>query len=182
MTQDREQEKTYRRGVKRELPTNIVIPGPGRESVWDYPRPPVVEPVSARLRVEFAGITLAETTNGMRLLETSNPPVYYFPVDDVRTEFLTLMAHHTLCEWEGGASYWTVSVRGREQEAVAWSYEEPDEGFQVLRGRFAFYAGRVDACFAGDERVIPQPGDYYGGWVTKNIVGPFKGELGSERW
>jgi hypothetical protein len=92
------------------------------------------------------------------------------------------MAHHTLCEWKGDASYWSVSVRGREQEAVAWSYEEPEEGFQVLRGRFAFYAGRVDACFVGGEQVAPQPGDYYGGWVTDAIVGPFKGEPGTERW
>jgi uncharacterized protein (DUF427 family) len=182
MTQDREQEKAYWRGVERELPADVVVPWPGQESVWDYPRPPGIEPVSARLRVEFAGITLAETTNGLRVLETSSPPVYYFPVVDVRTEFLTPMAHHTLCEWKGDASYWSVSVRGREQEAVAWSYEEPEEGFQVLRGRFAFYAGRVDACFVGGEQVAPQPGDYYGGWVTDAIVGPFKGEPGTERW
>ena len=134
------------------------------------------------MRVEFAGITLAETDLGVRVLETSSPPVYYFPPEDVRTEFLKPMVHTSFCEWKGTASYWTVEVRGRRQEAVAWSYEQPDEGYEQLAGHLAFYATLVDACFVGNEQVTPQPGDYYGGWVTSKIVGPFKGEPGTEGW
>ena len=92
------------------------------------------------------------------------------------------MVHTTLCEWKGVATYWNVNIRGRRQEAVGWCYQEPDEGFGQLKGYFAFYAGLMDACYVGSERVVPQTSDYYGGWVTANIVGPFKGPAGSERW
>jgi uncharacterized protein (DUF427 family) len=163
-------------------PANVVTPGPGQESVWDYPRPPIVEPVAERIRVEFAGIVVADTTRGLRVLETSSPPAYYLPPADVRTEFLHLMAHHTVCEWKGLATYWTLSVRGREQEAAAWSYPSPGEGYAELRDYLAFYAGRTDACFLGDEQATPQAGDYHGGWITSKIAGPFKGGPGSDRW
>ena len=179
---DIEREKAYWRGVARERPEHPVVPGPGQESVWDYPRPPVIEPVAEQLWVEFAGIVVAQTNRGIRVLETSSPPVYYFPPADVRTEFLQAMAHETRCEWKGLATYWTLSVRGLEREAAAWSYREPDEGYERLRDHLAFYAGRADGCFVGEERVVPQPGDYYGGWVTARIVGPFKGDPGTERW
>jgi uncharacterized protein (DUF427 family) len=183
LTKDSSQsEKAYWRSIERERPEGVVVPGPGQESAWDYPRPPVIEPVSRRLRVEFAGIAVADTTRGLRVLETSSPPVYYFPPADVRTQFLTPMRFQTLCEWKGTASYWSISVRGREQDAIAWSYAEPDEGYDLLRGCLAFYAGRADACYVDNERVEPQIGDYYGGWVTHDVVGPFKGEPGSERW
>ena len=175
-------QKQYWRNIERERPDNIVAPGPRQESVWDYPRPPRVEPVAARLHVSFAGITLAETIRGLRVLETSSPPVYYFPPADVRTEFLERMLHTTVCEWKGVATYWNVNVRGRRQEAAGWCYEAPDEGYEQLKGYFAFYAGSVDACYVGSERVVPQAGDYYGGWVTSDLVGPFKGGLGSDRW
>ena len=176
------QERDRLRALRRPRPPAIAKPGPGQESVWDYPRPPRIEPVPDRLRVVFAGITLAETVDGLRVLETSSPPVYYFPPADVRTEFLTRMVHTTLCEWKGLATYWTADVRGRRQEAIAWSHERPDEGYERIAGHFAFYAGLADACFIGDEWVIPQASDYYGGWVTPRIVGPFKGGPGTEAW
>ena len=179
---DIEQQQQYWRNVERERPTEIIVPGPGQESVWDYPRPPAVEPVASPLRVEYAGIVLAETTHGLRVAETSSPPAYYFPPADVRREFLQTMRHTTVCEWKGTATYYSVSIRGREQEAVAWTYDDPDSGYEALVHYFAFHAGRVDACFVGEERVTPQPGDYYGGWVTASLVGPFKGVAGSERW
>ena len=177
-------ERAYWRNLVRERPTvaDIVTPGPGQESVWDYPRPPALQTVEARLYVDYAGVALADTTRGLRVIETSNPPVYYFPVRDVRTEFLTRMIHSTVCEWKGVATYWTVNIRGRRQEAVSWSYGTPEAGYERLEGFFAFYPTLVDACYVGNERVAPQPGDYYGGWVTSAIVGPFKGAPGSERW
>jgi uncharacterized protein (DUF427 family) len=175
-------EKQYWRNLKRERPTDIVVPGPGQESVWDYPRPPAVESVEARLQVWFAGVALADTVHGLRVIETSSPPVYYFPQEDVRRDFLTLMIHTTLCEWKGVATYWNVSIRGRRQEAVGWSYPNPEPGYERLKRHFAFYPGLVDECHVGDQKVLPQPGDYYGGWVTSNIVGPFKGTAGTQLW
>ena len=175
-------QRQYWRNVERQRPTNIVIPAHGQESVWDYPRPPQVESVAEELRVIFAGATLAETLRGLRVLETASAPVYYFPPRDVRTGFLRRMVHTTLCEWKGLATYWNVDLRGRRQEAVGWCYETPGEGYEQLEGYFAFYAGVVDGCYLGSERVEPQPGDYYGGWVASNIVGPFKGVPGSDHW
>lgn len=170
------------RNIIRVRPNDITAPGPGQESVWDYPRPPIIEPVSERLRVEFAGVILAETTRGLRVLETSSPPVYYFPRDDVRIEFLVATHFETLCEWKGVGQHWTAMVRGREAEMAAWSYPEPEPGYEALIDYLAFYPSRVDACFVGDEQVEASPGSYYGGWATANIMGPFKGASGSERW
>ncbi|MDE2836649.1 MAG: DUF427 domain-containing protein [Chloroflexota bacterium] len=170
------------RAFPRERPANVEVPGPGQESVWDYPRPPRLETVSKLLRVEFAGVTVAETTRGVRVCETAGPPVYYFPPEDVKRVFLHPMSHTTLCEWKGQASYWTLSVRGLESQAAAWCYPSPFEGYEAIAGWFAFHAGRVDACYVGGERVGPQPGGYYGGWITSDIVGPFKGGPGTERW
>ena len=176
------EEIAHWRAFPRERPANVETPGPGQESVWDYPRPPRVEPVTAALRVEFAGVTVAETVRGMRVCETAGAPVYYFPPEDVKRAFLQPMSHTTLCEWKGVASWWTLSVRGREAQAAAWSYPSPFEGYEAIAGWFAFHAGRADACYVGDERAAPQPGGYYGGWITSSVVGPFKGEPGTERW
>ena len=175
-------DREYWRTIERRMPDSIVPPGRGQESVWDYPRPPRVEAVHPPLRVEFGGVALAETKRGLRVIETSSPPVFYFPPEDVRTEFLKPMVHSTVCEWKGVATYWTVEIRGRRQEAVGWSYEQPDAGYEAIKGYFAFYARLVDACYVGNELVRPQPGDYYGGWITSNIVGPLKGEPGTEAW
>jgi len=158
-----------------------IEPGPGQESVWDYPRPPRVEPVPERLRVVVSGVTIADTTSGLRVLETAGAPVYYFPPDDVRLDRLAPSGRSTVCEWKGVATY-RGSAGDRPVDDIAWSYEDPKPGFEALRGHIAFYAGRVDEAWVGDERATPQPGGFYGGWVTSRIVGPIKGEPGSMGW
>ena len=159
-----------------------IEPGPGQESVWDYPRPPRVEVVPERLRVVVGGTTVADTTRGLRVLETAGAPVYYFPSDDVRMDLFVASPRSTFCEWKGGASYHTLAVDGREIENVAWSYADPKPGYEAIRGHLAFYAAKVDEAWVGDEQASPQPGGFYGGWVTSRIVGPMKGEPGSEGW
>ncbi|HEY8871064.1 MAG TPA: DUF427 domain-containing protein [Candidatus Limnocylindrales bacterium] len=163
-------------------PIDREIPGPGQESVWDYPRPPRVEAVPVRLRVVVDGDTLAETDHGLRVLETAGPPVYYFPPSDVRLERLVESPHGSVCEWKGQASYRSYEHDGRRIDNVGWVYENPLPGYESLRGHLAFYAGRVTEAWVGDERATPQPGHFYGGWVTSNIVGPFKGSPGSAGW
>jgi uncharacterized protein (DUF427 family) len=159
-----------------------IAPGPGQESVWDYPRPPRVEPVPERLRVIVDGAVLAETTRGLRVLETAGAPVYYFPPDDVRWDRLAPGPRWSVCEWKGVASYYVYDDGSRRIEDVAWSYPDPSPGFEAIRGYLAFYAGRVDEAWVGGERATPQPGGFYGGWVTSRIVGPIKGEPGSFDW
>lgn len=157
-------------------------PGPGQESVWDYPRPPRLEKVTDMLRVSFAGETIAETYCGHRVVETSHPPVYYFPPSDVRQEFLVAAAGHSFCEFKGLAHYWTIEARGERSERAAWSYPEPSSGFWSIQYHIAFYPSRVEGCWVGDEKIQAQPGDYYGGWITSRIVGPFKGGPGTLGW
>jgi uncharacterized protein (DUF427 family) len=157
-------------------------PKPGQESVWDYPRPPRAEPCSNRVRVEFNGETIADTTRAWRLLETSHPPVYYIPREDVRTEFLQASAKRTFCEFKGEAGYWDLQVGARISRDAAWSYKSPAQPYDALRDHLAFYPSRVDACLVDDERVQPQTGDFYGGWITSNLVGPFKGGPGTSHW
>jgi uncharacterized protein (DUF427 family) len=159
-----------------------IEPGEGQESVWDYPRPPRLEPVPQRLRVVFNGVTIADSTNGYRVLETSSPPTYYIPRADVRMEYLSKSRNRTHCEWKGTAAYWNIEVDGRKSENAAWSYPDPVEQFATIRDYISFYAGRVEACYVADEKVQPQEGDFYGGWVTSNIVGPFKGAPGTLHW
>jgi uncharacterized protein (DUF427 family) len=157
-------------------------PGPGQESVWDYPRPPRIEPTGRRVRVLVDGVVVADTTRALRVLETASPPTFYIPPDDVRLDLLEPEARHTTCEWKGEASYWAVRVGGRVVASVGWSYPRPRPAFEAIRDHLAFYAGRVDEAWVDDERVEPQPGDFYGGWVTSEIVGPFKGEPGTLGW
>ena len=160
----------------------IVTPGPWQESVWDYPRPPRLERCPARLRVLFAGATIADTTEGYRVLETSHPPVYYIPPQHVAMPLLRPAAGRSFCEFKGIASYWTIEVDGRVSEQAAWSYEQPTPSFAAITAHLAFYASRVDACFVGDEHVAAQEGDFYGGWITARVVGPFKGAPGTRHW
>jgi len=161
---------------------NRVVPGPGQESVWDYPRPPRIEPVPERIRVVARGLTIADSTRALRVLETAGPPVYYLPPADVRTDVLRVSGHTSFCEWKGRARYHTLLLPDREIVNVAWSYAEPSAGFEAIRDHVAFYAGLVDEAWVGDERATPQPGSFYGGWVTSRIVGPFKGGPGSFGW
>lgn len=155
---------------------------PGQDSVWDYPRPPRLEAVSKRLRVCCNGQTIADTTRGHRVLETSHPPVYYFPPDDIRMGYLSVAGGSSYCEWKGQAGYFTIDVSSKREERAAWSYSDPTAAFTAIRDHIAFYCHMMDSCFVGDEQARPQPGSFYGGWVTDDIVGPFKGESGTAGW
>lgn len=159
-----------------------IQPTEGQESVWDYPRPPALEPVSQPLRVTFNGVTIADTRRGYRVLETGSPPTYYIPQDDIHMEYLSSSDSSSFCEWKGGATYWNLEIDGRRSEDAGWSYPEPLERFAPITDHIAFYPARVDACYVGDEQAQPQEGRFYGGWITANIVGPFKGAPGSEHW
>lgn len=156
--------------------------GPGQESVWDYPRPPRLEATPKRIRVLFNGVTIADSTRTLRFLETSHPPSYYIPLEDVQTQYLIHTGHHTVCEWKGQASYYTVQVGERSAENAAWFYPTPNRAYATIRNYVAFYASRVDACYVDEEQVRPQPGDFYGGWITDDIVGPFKDSAGIWGW
>lgn len=156
--------------------------GPGQESVWDYPRPPRLEAGRPRIIVRFAGETIADTGRAYRLLETSHPPVYYLPPEDIRQDLLEPAAGSSFCEFKGKASYVTIVANGRRSERAGWLYERPAAPYGALAGHVAFYASRVDEARVGEEIVQPQPGDFYGGWVTSDIVGPFKGAPGTMGW
>ena len=159
-----------------------VPPCAGYESVWDYPRPPSLEPGDRHLLIEHAGVKIAETRRAYRVLETSHPPSWYLPPEDVRTDLLVPAGGRSLCEWKGAASYWHLRVAGQESPLVAWSYARPTAAFTAIAGYLSFYAGRVDACYVDGERVQPQAGDFYGGWITRDVIGPFKGAPGTLAW
>jgi uncharacterized protein (DUF427 family) len=153
------------------------------ERVWDFPRPPAVVPSKRRVRVELAGETVADSVRALRVLETSHPPSVYLPSYDVRPGLLTASAARaTWCEFKGAARYLDAVVEGRRVRAVAWTYPAPSPGYEALRDHVAFYPGRVDAAWLGDERVQAQEGDFYGGWITPDLVGPFKGPPGTLGW
>jgi uncharacterized protein (DUF427 family) len=153
------------------------------ENVWHYPRPPAVTSCRDRVRVESGGEVLAETTNALRVLETSHPPTVYVPPSDVRADLLTPSdARSTWCEFKGVATYFDAVVGGRRIHAVGWTYRNPSSGYEALRDHVAFYPGRVDAAWIGDERVQGQDSDFYGGWITTDLVGPFKGPQGTLGW
>lgn len=156
--------------------------GTGQESVWKYPRPAIAEPTQRRLRIVHLGVVVAETGRAVRTLETSHPPTYYFPRRDVTAGLLRPTRRRTLCEWKGQAVYFDVIVGGTIVPGSAWSYPAPTPPFSVLRDHVAFYAGRFDECLVDGERVTPQPGGFYGGWITSLEAGPFKGVLGSRFW
>ncbi len=157
-------------------------PGPGQESVWWFPRPAIAERTSAHLLVQVAGRTVAETRHGYRTLETSHPPSYYFPPEDVDQACLVPSDARSLCEWKGAARYFDVVVDGRRIARAAWSYPDPTPSFHPLRDYLSFYPQLVDACFLDGEPVVPQDGDFYGGWITSGVAGPFKGARGTEGW
>jgi uncharacterized protein (DUF427 family) len=156
--------------------------GPGQESVWDYPRPPRVEDSKHPVRVIFNGVVIADSKRAKRVLETSHPPTYYIPPDDVRLEYLEPAGRTTWCEWKGRARYYSVAVGDRVAKEAAWAYPDPAPGYEGIEGHLAFYAQAMDACYVGDEKVQAQAGGFYGGWITKDIVGPFKGEPGTLGW
>lgn len=160
-----------------------IEPGPGQESVWDYPRPPRVEATTDRVRVVHGGRTVVDTRAALRVLESSQPPAYYLPLSDIDASLLRPSATRTWCEWKGAAAYVDLVVPGvPEVRDAAWRYDDPAPGFEALRGHLAFYAQRVDECWVDDERVQANAGDFYGGWITSRIVGPFKGGPGTAGW
>jgi uncharacterized protein (DUF427 family) len=132
--------------------------------------------------VEAGGRVIAETRRAVRVCETSHPPVYYVPRDDIADGVLERAEGSSWCEWKGEATYWDVVVEGRRLRQAGWSYESPTAGFEHLRGAVAFYPGRVDRALVDGERVRPQPGDFYGGWITNEVAGPFKGDPGTRGW
>ncbi len=153
------------------------------ENVWDYPRPPAVKRCPRHVRVELAGQVLAESDRALRVLERSHPPTIYLPRDDVREDLLVPSRQpSTRCESKGAARYLDALISHRRYQAVGWMYPQPSPGYDALTDHVAFYPGRIDAAWLGDERVLAQDGDFYGGWITAELVGPFKGAPGTLRW
>ncbi len=159
-----------------------IKPEPGQESVWDYPRPPRVELCQKQVKIIFKGVVLADSYKSQRVLETSHPPVYYIPPEDIEMNYLQVIEQQSYCEWKGMAFYCNVIVKERQIEKAAWFYPQPTPAFEVIKDYLAFYPGLMDECYVADERVKPQPGGFYGGWITSEIVGPFKGEPGTWGW
>ena len=166
------------RGQRR--PAFADEPGPGQESVWDYPRPPVVVADSRRVQVRAGDRLIANSSSALRILETASPPTFYIPARDVGLQFLQADSQRSYCEWKGEAAYWRLAEEpGRGP--VGWSYASPRPAFAAIAGYFSFYPGRVE-CFVDDEPVRPQAGGFYGGWITSDVAGPFKGDPGTGGW
>ncbi len=174
--------RAHFRNAPRGRPAVRESVGPGEESVWDYPRPPRVVPATRPVRIEFGGRVIARSDRALRVQETASPPVYYVPREDVLAEVLHPSDLESFCEWKGLAHYVHVVLGRRRSDNAAWFYPHPDRDYAALREHLAFYPGRVDGCFLGDERVRAQEGPFYGGWVTDEIKGPWKGSPGTEGW
>ncbi|MEV7661454.1 DUF427 domain-containing protein [Paenarthrobacter sp. NPDC089316] len=159
-----------------------IKPKPGQESVWDYPRPPRVEPSSERIVVRLGGQVIVDTTDSLRVLETSHPPVYYLPIEAFPAGVLIPANGTTFCEFKGKASYFDVAAGGLVVPRGGWTYPHPARGFEALRGRVALYPAQMDSCQVDGEQVAFQQGGFYGGWITERIVGPFKGGPATSDW
>ncbi|MBC7518849.1 MAG: DUF427 domain-containing protein [Microbacteriaceae bacterium] len=155
---------------------------PGQESVWDYPRPPRVEAVPERITVTLGGKRMVDTVGAVRVLETSHPPVYYVPRADIIAGTLSNAEGNSWCEFKGRAKYLSLRAGDRVAERSAWYYPQPSPGFELLTDRIAIYCAQMDSCTVDGEEVTPQPGDFYGGWITSRVVGPFKGAPGTLGW
>lgn len=166
-------------GIRR--PHFAPRPGPGQESVWDYPRPPRLERDPRRILVCYEGETVADTRDAVRVLETASPPVFYLPRESVQERYLEPARGSSACEWKGIARYWDVVVQAIRHEQVAWSYPEPFAGFEDLRDHISFYPHLLE-CYVDGERARVQAGSFYGGWITSELIGPFKGDPGTEGW
>ncbi len=159
-----------------------IQPEPGQESVWDYPRPPRLEETNKHIRIIFNGATIVDTHNAQRMLETSHPPTYYIPPEDIKMEYLISTPKSSFCEWKGIAAYYTVQVGEKTAQNAAWYYPNPTPIFAPMKDYVAFYPEMMEACFVDEEQAQPQPGNLYGGWITSDVVGPFKGIPGSRGW
>ena len=165
------------RGQKR--PDIAIEPGPGQESVWDYPRPPIAKRDARTVEVRDGRRVVASTDRAFRIMETASPPTFYIPPVDVNTEVLVPASGSSVCEWKGAARYWALA--SDPSKPIGWSYPRPRARFDMIKGHFSFYPGRIE-CLVDGERVRPQPGHFYGGWITDDVVGPFKGEPGTGHW
>lgn len=167
---------------RKPLPVTPDPVGPGQESVWDYPRPAVAEPTALHIEIVHRGRTVADSGRAVRVLETSHPPTYYLPPDDVAVELLRPARQQSWCEWKGQATYFDLVIDGAAVPAVAWAYPRPAPAFAILKDHLAFYAAPLDRCSVDGEAVTTQPGRFYGGWITRHVCGPFKGVPGSRFW
>jgi uncharacterized protein (DUF427 family) len=156
--------------------------GPGQTSVWSFPRPPIVLPSERHVVVRFGGVVLCDTQRALRLLETSHPPTWYLPLADFTGGTLRAATGASFCEWKGEASYLDVVANGHVARSKAWTYRTPNARYARLVDHVALYAAEMDGCFVDGERVRPQPGGFYGGWITDDVAGPFKGGPGSSGW
>lgn len=159
-----------------------ITPGPGQESVWDYPRPAVAQATTSHILISHGGVVIADTVRAVRALETSHPPSYYVPPSDIAPGRVRRAGGGSFCEWKGQAVYWDVLIDGLVLPQVAWSYPNATGPFETLRDHLAFYAGAFDRCSVDGEPVIAQEGGFYGGWITSRVSGPFKGGPGSQGW
>jgi uncharacterized protein (DUF427 family) len=163
-------------------PVDVVPPAPGQESVWDYPRPPRIEAVDARATIRLGGETILDTRDVVRVLETSHPPVYYLPLAAFADGVVVPAAGSSFCEYKGAARYFSLRTRRATADRAAWNYPNPAPGYELLADRIAVYAGPLDEARLDGELVTPQPGGFYGGWITSSVVGPFKGGPGTAGW
>ena len=158
---------------------------PGQQqtrSVWEFPRPPAIEACGRRVRVELGAVTVADSRAALQVLETSQAPAIYIPAMDVRTELLVPSDRRTLCEWKGTASYLHVEAGGARAPDAAWLYAKPDAAYVAIAGHISFYPQRMSACWLDDELISPNGGDFYGGWISRDLEGPFKGAPGTAGW
>ncbi|MEM7780896.1 MAG: DUF427 domain-containing protein [Pseudomonadota bacterium] len=156
--------------------------GPGQESVWNYPRPAICEPTNRRIEIIHRGVKLVDTTDAWRTLETSHPPTYYIPRSNIAMDFLDPNPRRTLCEWKGQAQYFDIVIEGQRIDAAVWTYPNPTPAFEGIRDFCAFYPDPLDQCLVDGEQITPQPGGFYGGWISQYEAGPFKGVPGSRFW
>jgi len=164
-----------------ERPAFATDPGPGQESIWDYPRPPALVADGRHVQVYLGDALVADTRRAFRLLETAGAPTFYLPPEDVESSLLAASDASSYCEWKGVARYWHVTDGKHEGRNAAWAYPDADARYAAIAGYLAFYLGALSGYVDG-EQAQPQPGGFYGGWVTSDVVGPFKGEPGTQGW
>ena len=164
------------------MPIQPIKPKPGQESVWDYPRPPSLEECTKHLRIVFNGVSILDTNRSFRILETSHPPTYYIPIGAFKKGVLIPTLGSSFCEWKGAAHYYDIRVGDKIALKSAWGYLSQNKAYPQLKNTISVYAHHMDSCFVNDERVQAQEGDFYGGWITSDIVGPFKGAPGTWGW
>ena len=159
-----------------------IAPKPGQESVWDYPRPAELQETDKQVKIIFNDVEIVKSHRPLRVIETSHPPSYYIPAEDIQLQYFTQTPRKTFCEWKGWCCYYDIEVNGKKTSNAAWRFFEPSPNFTAIENCYSFYPSLMDACYVNDELVTPQPGNFYGGWITSDVAGPFKGEPGTMFW